>query len=66
MWKTNHKPLEIIILKPLDSASKHLQQMLLQLQKCNEKVNYKKGEHMYLTDTLSSPWYMFEFFQYWK
>ena len=51
--ETDHKPLEMIMLKPLDSAPKRLQRMLLQLQKYNVKVKYKKSEHMYLVDTLS-------------
>ena len=50
---TDHKPLEMIMLKPLDSAPKRLQRMLFQLQKYNGKVKYKKGERMYLADTLS-------------
>ena len=49
----DHKPLEMIVLKPLDSAPKSLQGMLLQLQKYNLKVKYKKGKYMYLADTLS-------------
>ena len=51
--ETDHKPLEMIMLKPLDSAPKRLQRILLQLQKYNVKLTYKKGEHMYLADTLS-------------
>lgn len=51
--ETYHKPLEMIMLKPLDSTPKYLLWMLLQLQKYNVKVKYKKGEHMYLADTLS-------------
>ena len=44
--ETDHKPLEMIVLKPLDSAPKCLQRMLLQLQKYNVKVEYKKGKHV--------------------
>ena len=51
--ESDHKPLEMIVLKSLDSAPKRLQRMLLQLQKYNLKVKYKKGENMYLADTLS-------------
>ena len=51
--ESDHKPLEMIALKPLDSAPKRLQRMLLQLQKYNLKIKYKKGENMYLADTLS-------------
>ena len=51
--ESDHKPLEMIVLKPLSSAPKRLQRMLLQLQKYTLDVKYKKGEHMYLADTLS-------------
>ena len=51
--KTDHKPLEMIMVKPLDSAPKRLQRMLLCLQKYNLRVKYKRGDTMYLTDTLS-------------
>ena len=51
--ETDHKPLEMIVLKPLDKAPKRLQQMLLRLQKYNLQVQYKKGTHMYLADMLS-------------
>ena len=51
--ESDHKPLEMIVLKPLSNAPKRLQRMLLQLQKYTLDVKYKKGEHMYLADTLS-------------
>jgi len=51
--ETDHKPLEAIVLKPLNSAPKRLQIMLLQLQKVNLAVKHKKGQLMYLADTLS-------------
>ena len=51
--ETDHQPLEIIVRKPLNSAPKRLQQMLLQLQKYSLVVRYKKGQQMYLADTLS-------------
>ena len=40
-------------MKPLSSAPKRLQRMLLRLQKYSLHVTYKKGEHTYLADTLS-------------
>ena len=40
--ETDHKPLESIMLKPLNSAPKRLQRMLLKLQKYNLQVKYKK------------------------
>jgi len=51
--ETDHKPLEAIVLKPLDRAPKRLQRMLLQLQKYTLSVKYKEGARMFLADTLS-------------
>ena len=51
--ESDHNPLEMIVMKPLSSAHKRLQRMLLQLQKYTLDVKYKKGEHMNLADTLS-------------
>ena len=51
--ETDHQPLEMITRKPLNSAPKRLQRMLLQLQKFSLVVRYKKGKQMYLADTLS-------------
>ena len=51
--ETDHQPLEMIIRKPLNTAPKRLQRMLLQLQKYSLDVKYKGGQHMYLADTLS-------------
>ena len=46
--ETDHKPLEIIMRKPLNTALKRLQHMMLALQKYN-----LHGETMVLVDTLS-------------
>ena len=51
--ETDHQPLEMIVRKPLNTAPKRLQRMLLQLQKYSLDVKYKRGQHMYLADTLS-------------
>ena len=51
--QSDHKPLEPIFLKSLDSAPKRLQRMLLRLQKYSLQVKYKKGKDMHLADTLS-------------
>ena len=51
--ETDHKPLEVILRKPLFAASKRLQRMMMQLQKYNLKVIYKRGSEMYIADTLS-------------
>ena len=51
--ESDHQPLEMIMKKSLNSAPKRLQRMLLQLQKFNLTVQYKKGRLMHLADTLS-------------
>ena len=51
--ESDHKPLESIFKKPLLSAPKRLQRMLLQLQRYNIKLVYKPGTQMYIADTLS-------------
>lgn len=51
--ESDHKPLEVIFKKPLLSAPKRLQRMLLQLQKFELQLAYKKGSEMYLADFLS-------------
>ena len=51
--ETDHQPLETIAVKPLNSAPQRLQRMLLRLQKYNLKVKYKKGDKVFLADTLS-------------
>ena len=51
--ESDHKPLEVIFKKPLLSAPRRLQRMLLKLQKYNLDIRYKKGKEMYLADTLS-------------
>ena len=51
--ETDHKPLEVILRKPLFAAPKRLQRMMMQLQKYNLKVIYKRGSEMYIADTLS-------------
>ena len=53
MVQTDHKPLEIIIRKPMSKASPRLQRMLLQLQRYTLKVLYIPGKDMHLADTLS-------------
>ena len=51
--ESDHKPLESILKKSILSAPKSLQRMMLRLQKFDLEVEYKKGAHMYLADTLS-------------
>ena len=51
--QTDHKPLVNIFNKPLLSAPRRLQRMLLQLQKYNLKLVYKPGKELFIADTLS-------------
>lgn len=51
--ESDHKPLEIIDKKNLFSAPKRLQRMLLNLQRFDYTIVYKKGTEMYMADTLS-------------
>ena len=54
--QSDHKPLEAILQKPLSSAPKRLQGMMLRLQGYDISVTYKKGKEMLLADTLSRGW----------
>ena len=49
----DHKPLEVIMLKPLYKVSPRLQRMLLKLQKYDLHLHYTKGKELYVADTLS-------------
>lgn len=51
--QSDHKPLENILRKPLLSAPKRLQRMMLRLQKYDVEVVYVPGPEMWLADTLS-------------
>ena len=51
--ETDHKPLAAILKKPLLTAPKRLQRMMMCLQNYQLKVVYKRGQEMYIADTLS-------------
>lgn len=51
--QSDHKPLESIVWKPLLSAPKRLQRMMLRIQKYDLTVVYVPGKDMLLADTLS-------------
>ena len=51
--ETDHKPLEVIMKKPLAETPLRLQKMLLRLQKYNMTVKYKEGKELYVADALS-------------
>ena len=55
--ESDHKPLETIHKKPLRSAPKRLQRILLRLQRYDITVQYKKGKEMVLADTPSRAWH---------
>ena len=50
---SDHKPLEAIAKKPLRSAPRRLQGMLLKAQRYDIEIVYQPGTQMYLADTLS-------------
>ena len=50
--ETDHKSLEGIVLKPLNSATQQLQRIHLKTYDVN--VKYKKGQDMFLANTLST------------
>ena len=51
--RSDHKPLESILKKPLSSAPRRLQGMIMRLQKYNIDVRYECGTKMYIADLLS-------------
>ena len=51
--ETDHKPLELIVKKPLHLAPKRLQRMLLRVQAYSINLGYWKESTMYLADPLS-------------
>ena len=51
--ESDHKPLEIIMKKPLLTAPMRLQRMMLQLQRYDLSLVYKKGSQLFIADTLS-------------
>ena len=51
--ESDHKPLEMILQKPLARAPRRLQLMMMRLQKYDFTVHYECGENMHLADMLS-------------
>ena len=51
--QSDHKPLETIFNKPLSSAPRRLQGMMLRLQGYELTVKYTRGKDLVLADTLS-------------
>ena len=52
LW-SDHKPLVTISRKPLATAPKRLQRLLLRFQQYDFEIRYKPGPEIYLSDTLS-------------
>ena len=52
MVHSDHQPLETIFKKPLSSAPRRLQRMMLRLQNYHFTVQYKKGKDLLVADTL--------------
>ena len=50
---TDHKPLETILAKSINSAPKRLQRTMQRLQRYRLNIVYKKGTQMYISDHLS-------------
>ena len=50
---TDHKPWVSISRKPLASAPKRLQRLVLRLQQYDAEIRYRPGREMYLADTLA-------------
>ena len=50
---SDHKPLESILKKPLASAPRRLQGMMMRLQRYDVTVSYERGKNMFLADLLS-------------
>jgi hypothetical protein len=51
--ETDHKPLEIIMRKPLPATPLRVQRMRIRLQRYNVTVKYKPGKYIPVADTLS-------------
>ena len=51
--ESDHKPLQAILKKPIATAPKRLQRMLLQLQRYSFDLTYKPGSRLVIADTLS-------------
>ena len=49
--ESDHQPLQILTKKPLKDVPRRLQRMLLELQRYDFTVTYKKGELLFIADT---------------
>ena len=53
--QSDHKPLEAILRKPLASASRRLQGMMMRLQKYDFEVRYQQGTRMHIATRYREP-----------
>jgi len=51
--ETDHKPLVVLVDKPIGLCTPRIQRMRLQLQSYSYQLQYKPGKELYLADTLS-------------
>ena len=51
--QTDHKPLEVIMKKPIGNATARVQRMMLKLQRYSIKLVYVPGKHLHVADALS-------------
>ena len=51
--QNDHKPLEVILQKPLNAAPKRLQAMMMRMNRYDINLQYKPGDTMIIADTLS-------------
>ena len=51
--ETDHKPLEVIFRRPLQSVLRRLQRMTMELQRFDVTAVYRRGSELYVADTLS-------------
>ena len=51
--ESDHKPLKIIVKRPLATAPPRLQRFLLRMQKCHYTLEYKPGRELVLPEMLS-------------
>ena len=62
--KSDHQPLQILVKKPLKDVPRRLQRMLLELQRYDYNLTYKKGELLFIADTLSRAYVEDKAFEY--
>ena len=62
--ESDHQPLQILVKKPLKNVPRRLQRMLLELQRNDYNLTYKKGELLFIADTLSRAYVEDKAFEY--